>query len=182
MGKSEIQKRFECEIARTKRAAAGLLFLLAGVFPISAFAEEPAAPAPVEIDQLLTLPKGFGVDSDRRGGLTRVEWLARFASAEQALVAAKEALAKSQKAMEDAAVADAWKVAPPGMQASTEGTANYQLRQEIKRNRGEVERAEKHLRNVEIEANLAEVPDNWRHKEVSAAPATAPASGAPIQP
>lgn len=182
MGKTETQRSYARRVTRNKRLAAGFMLLIAGFLPVSAWANEPSPAAAPELDQLLTLPKSFGVESDRRGGLTRTEWLARFAAADQALATAKEALAKSQKAMEDAAAGDAWKVAPPGMEASTEGTANFSLRQEIKRNRGEVARAEKHLRDLAIEANLAEVPEDWRHNSVSDAAPVPPASGASIQP
>lgn len=167
---------------RRGRAFVGAVLFSAVLWPVATFAEAPKAEAPVEMDQLLTLPKGFGVSAERRGGLTRIEWLGRFAGAEQALVAAKEALAKSQRAMEEAADGEGWKAAPPGLPASTDGTANFQLRQEIKRNRGEVARAEKHLRDLVVEANLAEVPEDWRHGEVSDKASSTPTSEASIQP
>ncbi len=183
MRKTEIRRGFPGLVARSARFAAGFVLFVAGLLSVGTVsANEQRGSASPELDQLLTLPKSFGVESDRRGGLTRVEWLARFTAADQALAAAKATLAKSQKAMEDAAAGDAWKVAPPGMEASAEGTANFALRQEIKRNRGEVARAEKHLRDLAIEANLAEVPENWRHDSVSDATPTESASGDSIQP
>jgi hypothetical protein len=39
---------------------------------------------------------------------------------------------------------------------------SYKLRQEIRRNREIIERNEKKLRSLEIEADLAEVPADWR--------------------
>jgi hypothetical protein len=61
-------------------------------------------------------------------------------------------------------------VAPPGLgnvtNNSTSGEdaapSNYQLSMEIKRQRGEVRRAEQALSDLEVEANLAGVPDDWR--------------------
>ncbi len=167
---------------RRERGLVRTVLFVAVFCPILIFAKMSNAAEPVEMDQLLTLPKGFGASAERRGGLTRIEWIDRFALAEQALAAAKEALAKSQRAMEEAASGEGWKAAPPGLPASTEGTANFQLRQEIKRNRGEVARAEKHLRDLIVEANLAEVPENWRHAEVSDSTSPTQASEAEIQP
>jgi hypothetical protein len=47
--------------------------------------------------------------------------------------------------------------------ASDNSPVNYGLRQEIQRNREDVVRAERKLRDLNVEANLAGVPENW-HK------------------
>jgi hypothetical protein len=56
-----------------------------------------------------------------------------------------------------------WKVGAPGVQAaaSDNSPVNYGLRQEIKQNREDVARAERKLRELIVEANLAGVPENW---------------------
>jgi hypothetical protein len=56
-----------------------------------------------------------------------------------------------------------WKVGAPGVQAgaSDNSPVNYGLRQEIKQNREDVVRAERKLRELSVEANLAGVPENW---------------------
>jgi hypothetical protein len=46
---------------------------------------------------------------------------------------------------------------------SDNSPVNYGLRQEIQQNREDVVRAERKLRDLSIEANLAGVPENW-HK------------------
>ena len=54
----------------------------------------------------------------------------------------------------------------PGVQATTqtESTANFSLTQEVKHQREEVTRTQKHLRDLEVEANLAGVPADWRQE------------------
>ena len=48
------------------------------------------------------------------------------------------------------------------MQASPDAPLDFQLRQEIKRHREEIEHLEQQLQELEIEANLAGVPEEWR--------------------
>jgi hypothetical protein len=52
----------------------------------------------------------------------------------------------------------------PGLGAATanENPTDYRLSQELKRGREEVDRAERALHELEVEANLAGVPEAWR--------------------
>jgi hypothetical protein len=105
----------------------------------------------------------YGVE--RRGGATRGEWRARFEAIERDLAAARSALKKAQDELDEVAgSADSWQVGPPipGAAANTEAPLDYRLRQEIRRQRDEVERLERSLRDLEVEANLAAVPPEWR--------------------
>ena len=54
-------------------------------------------------------------------------------------------------------------MAAPGMPkgASDNSPVSYRLLQEIRRQREEVARFERRLRDLRIEANLAGVPDDW---------------------
>ncbi len=56
-----------------------------------------------------------------------------------------------------------WKVAAPGAQSGPveNSPVDYGLKQEIRRKREEVERAERSLRDLIVEANLAGVPEDW---------------------
>jgi hypothetical protein len=51
----------------------------AGVEPV------PAAEPPAELERLLKLPAGQSYGVDRRGGLSRGEWRARFVEVQDAL-------------------------------------------------------------------------------------------------
>jgi hypothetical protein len=45
---------------------------------------------------------------------------------------------------------------------SPDSPIDFQLRSELRRHREEVERLERKLRQLDIEANLAGVPEDWR--------------------
>jgi hypothetical protein len=136
----------------------------------AAAAEDGAAPqAPAEaeaaaLERLLTLPDADSYGVDRRGGLSRGEWKARFEEIAQALASERQALSEAEGRLDEAAgSASNWQMAPmPGMQPSPDAPLDYQLRVAIRRHRSEIERLERKLKQLEIEANLAGVPAEWR--------------------
>jgi hypothetical protein len=124
----------------------------------------PSGSAPT-LDRLLKLPDSVGYDVERRGGASRSEWRARYHEAQESLDVAKTGLAEAQEELsQTASQSDAWSVAPPGLPAEASSSAQdaTRLREQVKRQRAEVERAERHLRELDIEANLAGVPPDWR--------------------
>jgi hypothetical protein len=140
------------------------LGLLAGA---SLAGADPAAEPPgnVGLDQLLKLPGGLEFDVERRGGLTRSEWITRFDEARKSLESAREGLADAQERLSRVAGRkDNWNMAPPGLpvEAAESGGDTYRLRDEVRRRRGEIERAEARLRELDIEASLAGLPASWR--------------------
>ena len=167
------------------RAAARAARLALGAslaFGAPAAAEEPQPAPDVPIERLFKLPGSVAAPSSepRRGGKTRAEWQARFEQAHAQLDAARKALDDSRKQLEDVAPDAAWSVTAPGLPVDpqpSEKSIDFRLRQQIRRQREEVEQAERRLDDIGIEANLAEVPDEWR------GPAEAPApEGAPPDP
>jgi hypothetical protein len=145
------------------------LLLLAALLALSragAQAEDPAAPpGNVGLDKLLQLPEDLEFDVERRRGLTRSDWLARFDEARASLVDARTGLVQAQEKLSQVAGRnDNWNMAPPGLpaEAAESGGDTYRLRDEVRRWRAEIERAEARLRELEIEASLAGVPDSWR--------------------
>jgi hypothetical protein len=58
----------------------------------------------------------------------------------------------------------AWQFTAPGMGNAAVGdsTVSYELRQKVRRGRGKVRQLEYELRELEVRANLAEVPEAWR--------------------
>jgi len=153
--------------ARKRRIAVlGLSWLVVPLVAAAA-ADVEADPPPktVTLDQLLTLPSALPVESGKRGGGTRAEWSSRFADAETQVETAQVDLDESlDRLSELVGKTSNWKVAAPGGQAGAgdNSPVDYGLRQEIQRNREDVERAERKLRDLSIEANLAGVPENWR--------------------
>jgi len=156
---------------RSGRWIGGLAALALGQ-AVSAAGAEPetqaAAPPPsVELDRLFKLPADVEVPVAREqiGSASKNQWRARFESARAEHDAAVAALDASQKklgaAAEDTA---AWQIAPPGagVSAPSEAPLDYQLKQEMRRQREDLLRSEKHLRELTIEADLAGVPADWR--------------------
>lgn len=124
-----------------------------------------AAPPPVALDALLKLPSDApALEVDAQSGASRKEWEARFSKARADVESARAALAESQGELEELAnETAAWQMAPPGASANAENSpVSFKLRQEIRQRREEVERAEKALTELRIEANLAGVPEEWQ--------------------
>lgn len=127
-------------------------------------------PKRVTLDQLLTLPSALPVESGQHGGLTRGEWSGRFSEAEADVQVAKAELEASlDKLSEVVGKTSNWQVAAPGVQAapSDNSPANYGLKQEVRRRREDVARAERALRDLIVEANLAGVPESWHKRSKS---------------
>lgn len=154
------------ESRRTLWGIAALLALAAGA---PAAAEEPARDAtrnPVSLDSLLKLPSSTPAPSPavEVGGASRREWEERFSRARGDLTAARAKLSDLQLELEQlASDSEAWQVAAPGgLAADTEnGPLSFDLRQQIREAREEVEQAEQVLSELHIEANLAGVPQEW---------------------
>jgi hypothetical protein len=155
---------------RAPRAAPAvrcLAVLLGGLAAATAsFAEEPAQDEGVSLDRLLKLPDGFGTESERRAGATASEWRSRFEATERAVTDARDALARAQAELEAAAGESGdWQLTPPGASGpprTDESTVSFRLRQEVRRRREQLEQAERSSRQLEIEADLAGVPEDWR--------------------
>jgi hypothetical protein len=144
------------------------LVLALGDVPSAAGAEpEPKAQPPpaVELDRLLKLPPTDEVQREQIGSATKSQWRARFASARAEHDAALAGLEAAQKKLGMVAEdSEAWQMAPPGAGAvgASEAPVDYQLRQEVRRQREDLIRSEKNLRELTIEADLAGVPADWR--------------------
>ena len=125
---------------------------------------EPGTPT-VSLDRLLKLPDSLDYSLPSRGGATRPEWRARFVDVREKLAGEREALEVARTELEKVAGStDAWQVGPPipGVQGGGDAPLDYQLREKIRRHREGVESLERDLRELEVEANLANVPEDWR--------------------
>jgi hypothetical protein len=160
---------------------ASLAVALAGPAPL-ARGEPQAATAPeVPLEKLLKLPGSVATmpsSEPRRGGKTRAEWQTRFEKAQAEVATAKRGLEDSRKELEDVAPDEAWSMSAPGLpvqSSPSETSIDFRLRQQIRRQREELERAEHRLQELGVEANLAGVPEDWR------ASAAKPESGVAVQ-
>lgn len=122
------------------------------------------------LDALLSVPKGYLEPQGRRvGGAGEDEWRRRFARAHDRLKKAQVALDETKGALDNAADGSGssqWAVAPPGAGGGggspADSPLSFKLRQELLRNRELLEEAERNLRDLRIEADLAGVPVAWR--------------------
>jgi len=139
--------------------------------PRAAAPSEAPAPAPgdaapatgVALDQLLTLPSNRTYSVERKGGLTRSEWRSRYGEVRGDLQKERDALEETQGKLEDAGGGQ-WSVNPiPGSDTDTSRSPiDFQLRTQLRKQREEIDRLERKVRQLDIEANLAGVPEEWR--------------------
>ncbi len=119
----------------------------------------------VNLDKLLKLPSSYRFDDSRRSGATRSEWRARFEEARSSLEEVQQELERVRAELKNLVGGAAqYQMMPPGMETqSAENPVSYRLTQELRRGREEVERAEHVLTELDVEANLAGVPEDWRY-------------------
>jgi hypothetical protein len=153
---------------RAGPALALALGLLLGS-PVTAQDSPPApegAAATPDLDSLLKLPESGTYEVDVRGGRTPGEWRELFSEIRERLEKERAELAEAKAELDEtASKKDAWKMAPPipGVEVQdTESPLDFQLRQRIRRHRAEIDRLERNQRELEIEASLAGVPEDWR--------------------
>jgi hypothetical protein len=122
------------------------------------------------LDALLQLPSSFMAGESRVvAGAGEAEWRRRFYESQRAFNQAGLELAKTKRELDsvaDGGGASTWSVAPPGGGGSSGGPSSsplsFKLRQELKEKRAQLEAAERAVRELRIEADLAGVPANWR--------------------
>ncbi len=154
------------------RSACAALILLAAA---GAGAGDAETPPSVSLDQLLDVPRDIEFSTHRPGGATRDEWRARFGEVRAERAQAQAALEVAHKELEGiAADTSQWQMTAPGLggggsASSEKGPLDFRLKREIRRQREEIERADKRLQELRVQANLAGVPNEWIAEEPPAA-------------
>jgi hypothetical protein len=139
-----------------------------------ALAADPSSsdPGGPGLDQLLKLPTSVEYSTEKKGGATRSEWRQRFHEARTSVANAEKALKKAQDELAEVAGSkDDWQFTPPGLPEGAndeDSSTSYKLRQEVKRQRSELERSKARLRELEVAANLGGVPEDWRDPSTEA--------------
>jgi hypothetical protein len=154
---------------RCRLAIATSLAALLG--SIGAHAEDSGEEPSVALDQLLRLPpptRAMAVESpDRPGGANQAEWRTRFAEARQEIAQAEEALSDAKTKLAKVSTSSGqWQMAAPGLGGKANenpqnSPVSFQLHQEIRRQREEIERGQHKLQELKVEASLAGVPEEW---------------------
>jgi len=158
-----------------RRWACGLALASLLAAPSAGATDDGSAHPIVDLDQLLKVPSSLDLEPETRGGATRAEWRSRFEAARADLARARDELSRSQaKLAELAGESSAWKMSAPGLggldTAAGDAPLDYGLKNELRRNREEVARSERRMTELEVEANLAGVPENWRGAPAEEAP------------
>ncbi|MBW2399089.1 MAG: hypothetical protein JRG80_07430 [Deltaproteobacteria bacterium] len=152
------------------RSAIKLVAVLTAALPaltMSAAAGEGGEPT-VGLDKLLRIPPTVQFEPTKRGHSTKTEWRDRFDEADSDLVRARAKLAETQaKLAEIGSTSSAWTMGAPGLSSvsrdkAVEAPLDQGLSVEMRNRRAEVERTERRRAELEVEANLANLPDDWR--------------------
>jgi hypothetical protein len=129
-----------------------------------------------DLEDLLHLPSGFsGAGAHQVAGTTEKEWRSRFSKSTLELAEAKAALDKTKHELDGVAEgggSSQWSVATPGGSGGDDpgqstSPLSFKLRQQLKRDRERIEAAERALRELRIEADLAGVPQGWREPKTA---------------
>jgi hypothetical protein len=137
--------------------------------------EIPGSPGGGEgpgLDALLQLPSGFmSPQSPGVAGAGEGEWRRRFQKTQKELIEARSKLEETKRELDEVAVgggSSQWSMAPPGASNSGGSSASplsFRLRQQLKEDRDALDAAERAMRELRIEADLAGVPSTWRLPE-----------------
>lgn len=143
--------------------------LLTGAVAWGASAEDAAveqpvdAPPEVPLNDLLGLPSGYAPEVERRGGATQGQWRDRFVLVRDRIQESKRLLAKAEKELDSVSeTSSAWQVAAPGSSDPQTSPLSLRLREEVRGHRESIEVAERELRALDVQADLASVPQEWR--------------------
>ncbi len=117
-------------------------------------------PAPtLDLDRLLK-PRTTPNLQTYFGGRGRVAWQAEFAEARSEVAELELRVAEAKIRYREASSGE-WGYNPTGGQGMPTDPEVLKIRAEIKRDRQSLETARKRLRELEVEASLAGVPDAW---------------------
>ena len=123
----------------------------------------------IGIDRLLNPSAGSRLALERTpGGRDREAWQREFAEARDEVVNLEARVAATQEEMRNLSRGN-WSYTPAGG-GQPEDPEILKRKAKIKRDRQSLEAAEKRLRELEVEASLAGVPENWMEPPEQAAP------------
>lgn len=116
---------------------------------------------PLDLDRLLR-PPGVPVESNAGpsyGGRDRGEWQDEFVRARSEVVDLEGKVETLQNRLRQATAGD-WNYSPAGGEATDPEV--LKLRAQLRRDRQSLEASRQRLRDLQVEASLAGVPDEWR--------------------
>jgi hypothetical protein len=121
-------------------------------------------PEDVALDRLLQLPTTMRFDSESRQGASEAEWRTRFRESLAEIRTADDSLQRSRNELEAASGGGggSWQMAPPGSSSTENSPVSFKLREDIRRGKDQVDETQRKHRELEVQADLADVPLSWR--------------------
>jgi hypothetical protein len=122
--------------------------------------EATPSPGP-SLERFLRVPaRDASPPSELRGGRDRRAWFDAFGKAEAEVSELEQRIAETQQVLRSRSVGD-WGYTPQGASTPTDPEV-LKLRADLRRDRQSLEAARARLRDLEVEASLAGVPEDWR--------------------
>ena len=121
----------------------------------------PALSSPsLNLERLLRPPRVAGPPLERPGGKDRDTWTAEFSRLRAEVTELEGQIARAQDQIREAAPDD-WSFSPTGGGMPSD-PAVLRLRAQLRRDRQSLEAARQRLRDLDVEASLAGVPEGWK--------------------
>ena len=117
----------------------------------------------LSLDRLLRVPPPSAESSPLRGGKDRDRWQQEFTTVRAEIAELEEDIRTGQDELR-ASSGDDWQFSPTGG-GPTQDPEVLKLSSTLRRDRQSLRAARQRLRELEVEASLAEVPDSWRHPQ-----------------
>lgn len=139
-----------------------------GRSPSEAEQPDPESTSPgasVELESLLRLPSDMSFQSQRRHGASAEQWKIRFRESRESIDHAQQEVKRVKGELDEMAGdggGGQWQVAPPGSNQTEVQPMSFKLREELRRSRDNLVEAERGHRELQVEADLADVPQAWR--------------------
>jgi len=118
------------------------------------------APLPLTLDQLLRPRTPLADPVVRHGGKDRRHWQQQFERARAEISTLAKQIETTQTKIREAS-AGGWSYSPAGGPAPVPPEV-LQLRAQLRRDRTSLKTARKRLRDLDVEASLAGVPQDWK--------------------
>lgn len=123
--------------------------------------QSPGSPRSVALDRLLRVPGTLDLAPAWRGQRDEAAWRESFRAARAEVTKLEQSIENSQSELRKVAPANWGFTAPGGGQQSDPDV--LRLRAMLRRDRQSLEASRERLRDLDVEASLAGVPDAWRN-------------------
>lgn len=133
----------------------------------------PLPPPDVGLDALLKLPSSWSGAEQKRQGLTASQWRARFAALDQEHQETEDAISKARRELDGMAEeggSGSWQMGAPGSNNTEVSPMSFKHRELIRSGKERLDEIRRRKRGLDIEADIAGVPESWRGPERAPAP------------